>query len=49
MEVTERLSKKAGHATYKAGQVETIHALDWLKATVGEDGIKERKKVSSPG
>ena len=42
VEVTERLSKKAGHATYRAGQVETIHALDWLKATVGEDGIKER-------
>ena len=29
--VTERLSEKAGHSTYKPGSVETIHALDWLK------------------
>src|SRR5690606_28630901 len=49
VEVAERLSKKAGHATYRAGQVETIHALDWLKATVGEDGIKERTKGKLAG
>ena len=48
-EVTERLSNKAGHETYKAGQVETIHALDWIKRTVGEDGIKSRVKNSLNG
>ncbi|HRD74572.1 MAG TPA: CoB--CoM heterodisulfide reductase iron-sulfur subunit B family protein [Hyphomicrobiaceae bacterium] len=43
-DVTERLSSKAGHPTYKAGEAETIHALDWLKATIGEEGIKARTK-----
>ena len=48
-EVTERLSTKAGHETYKAGQVETIHALDWIKGAIGEDGIKSRVKNSLSG
>ena len=48
-EVTERLSSKAGHETYKAGQVETIHALDWIKEAIGEDGIKSRVKNSLSG
>jgi len=43
-EVNERLSKKAGHKTYQAGKVETIHALDWIKNSVGEEGIKARVK-----
>ena len=43
-EVVERLSSKSGHATYQAGQAETIHALDWLKATIGEEGLKARTK-----
>jgi heterodisulfide reductase subunit B len=47
--VNERLSQKAGHATYQAGNVETIHALDWLKKTVGEDGIRARVKNSLRG
>jgi heterodisulfide reductase subunit B len=47
--VVERLSAKAGHATYKAGQVETIHALDWIKAAIGEDGIRARLKNSLKG
>lgn len=47
--VTERLSQKAGHATYKAGDIETIHALDWIKDTIGEDGIRERIKNSLSG
>jgi heterodisulfide reductase subunit B len=46
VEVVDRLSKKAGHETYKAGQVETIHALDWVKETIGEEGLKERVKNS---
>jgi len=48
-EVVERLSKKAGHETYQAGQVETIHALDWVKETIGEEGLKERVKNSLSG
>jgi heterodisulfide reductase subunit B len=49
VEVVDRLSKKAGHATYKAGQVETIHALDWIKKGIGEGGLKERLRGSLKG
>jgi len=45
-EVTERLSKKAGHATYKAGDVETIHALDWIKEAIGTEELGNRVKNS---
>jgi len=48
-EVVDRLSKKAGHDTYKAGQVETIHALDWIKESIGEEGLRERVKNSLKG
>jgi len=48
-DVVDRLSKKAGHDTYQAGQVETIHALDWVKETIGEEGLKERVKNSLKG
>ncbi len=48
-EVVDRLSKKAGHETYQAGQVETIHALDWVKESIGEDGLKERVRNSLKG
>jgi heterodisulfide reductase subunit B len=48
-EVAERLSQKAGHATYQVGQVETIHALDWIKEAIGEDGLRERVKNSLKG
>ena len=48
-EVVERISKKAGHETYQAGQVETIHALDWIKEGVGEDELKRRVKNSLKG
>lgn len=47
--VVERLSKDAGHASYAAGQVETIHALDWIRQTIGEDGLAERVKNSLNG
>ena len=46
VEVVDRLSTKAGHETYEAGQVETIHALDWIKDTLGEEGIRARVKNS---
>ncbi len=47
--VAERLSSKAGHQAYEAGQIETIHALDWIKETIGEDGIRARVKNSLAG
>jgi heterodisulfide reductase subunit B len=46
VEVVNRLSTKAGHETYEAGQVETIHALDWIKDSLGEEGIRARVKNS---
>ena len=49
MEVVERLSEKAGHTTYEAGQVETIHALDWNKDAIGDEGLKARVKNSLEG
>ncbi len=48
-ETVGRISEKAGHETYKAGQVETIHALDWIKDGVGEDELKRRVKNSLKG
>ncbi len=48
-EVVDRISKKAGHATYEAGSLETIHALDWIKDGIGEEGLKERVKNSLSG
>jgi heterodisulfide reductase subunit B len=47
--VVDRISKKAGHATYEAGQVETIHALDWIKHGLGEEGLRKRVKSSLKG
>ena len=49
VETVDRLSKKAGHETYEAGTVETIHALDWIKQTIGEDGIRARITNSLKG
>ena len=48
-EVVTRLSDKAGHKTYEAGQIETIHALDWIKGAIGEEGIRARVKNSLKG
>ena len=48
-QVADRLSHKAGHATYRAGQVETIHALDWIKHGLGEDELKQRLRNSLKG
>ena len=48
-EVNARLANKAGHGVYEAGKVETIHALDWIKHTIGEDGLRERVKNSLSG
>lgn len=43
-EVVATLSGKAGHVTYEAGQAETIHALDWIKDTIGEEGLRQRTR-----
>jgi heterodisulfide reductase subunit B2 len=48
-EVVDRLSSKAAHATYQAGQLETIHALDWIKQGIGEDELKRRVRNSLKG
>ena len=48
-EVVDRLSTKAGHETYEAGQVETIHALDWIKDGIGEEGLRTKVKNSLQG
>jgi heterodisulfide reductase subunit B len=48
-EVVDQISRKAGHATYRAGEVETIHALDWIKDGIGEDELKRRVKNSLRG
>lgn len=49
VEVNERISRKAGHATYQPGQVETIHALDWIKNAIGEEELARRVKHSLKG
>lgn len=49
IDVVERISSKAGHKTYEAGQIETIHALDWIKEGVGEEGLAARVKNSLKG
>jgi heterodisulfide reductase subunit B len=49
IEVVEKISSKAGHKTYEAGQIETIHALDWIKEGVGEEGLAARVKNSLKG
>jgi len=49
VEVVERISDKAGHAAYKAGDIETIHALDWIKDAIGEEGLRRRVTNSLKG
>jgi heterodisulfide reductase subunit B len=48
-EVVERLSRKAGHETYRAGTLETIHALDWIRDGIGEEELRRRVKNSLKG
>lgn len=48
-EVVAKLSSKAGHQSYEAGQLETIHALDWIKRGIGEDALKDRIRNSLRG
>jgi len=48
-DVVAKLSGKAGHQTYEPGKIETIHALDWIKRAVGEEGLKQRVAKSLSG
>ena len=48
-EVVEKISAKADHPTYEAGQVETIHALDWIKFGYGEEELKAKIKGGLKG
>jgi heterodisulfide reductase subunit B len=48
-DTVQRISAKAGHKAYEPGQVETIHALDWIKRAVGEEGLKARTKGKLAG
>ena len=49
VDVVGQLSKDAGHANYEAGQVETIHALDWIREAIGEEGLAAQVKNSLSG
>ncbi len=49
IEVNDRLATKAGHTKYQSGDVETIHALDWIKHSIGEEGLKQHVKNSLKG
>ena len=48
-DIVDQLSRKAGHKTYEAGQVETIHALDWIKQAIGEEELSKRVKNALSG
>ncbi len=48
-EVVAKLSAKAGHPAYRPGQVESIHALEWIKGAIGEEGLRERVKGGLKG
>ena len=48
-ETVEKISRRAGHPAYRAGQLETIHVLDWLKHGVGEDELRRRVRKSLEG
>ncbi len=48
-DVVEKIAAKAGDAPYRPGDVETIHALDWIKHGIGEEGLKARVRNSLKG
>ena len=43
------MTAKTGQPEYKSGDVETIHALDWIKHAIGEEGIANQVKNSLSG
>ncbi|MBL4617005.1 MAG: CoB--CoM heterodisulfide reductase iron-sulfur subunit B family protein, partial [Robiginitomaculum sp.] len=48
-DVVEKISKKADHPAYEAGEVETIHALDWIKFGYGEEELRAKIKGGLKG
>ena len=48
-DVVDKISAKAGHESYKAGDVETIHALDWIKMGYGEEELRKKIKGGLKG
>ena len=47
--MVERLARKAGDPSYRAGQVETIHALEWIKGAIGEQELRRRVRGGLKG
>ena len=48
-EVVARLARKAGDPAYQPGEVETVHALEWLKAAIGEEELRRRVRGGLKG
>jgi heterodisulfide reductase subunit B len=48
-QTVEKISAKAGHEAYKEGDIETIHALDWIKHGFGEEELKTKIKGGLKG
>jgi heterodisulfide reductase subunit B len=44
-----RMAQKSGDAPYRPGQVETVHALEWIKSAIGEEGLKKRVRGGLKG
>ncbi len=49
VQVVEKLARKSGHEPYRSGSIESIHALDWIKEAIGEEGIRKRVTKSLAG
>ncbi len=45
----KKMSEKTGQTEYQPGDVETIHALDWIKHSIGEENIARKVKRSLSG
>ena len=48
-ETLKKMAEKTGQPEYKSGDVETIHALDWIKHAIGEKNITGKVKKSLAG
>lgn len=48
-EAVARLARKAGDPAYQPGEVETVHALEWLKAAIGEEELRRRVRGGLKG
>lgn len=48
-ETVAKLAAKSGDQPYEAGNVETIHALEWIRDAIGTDELRKRVKNSLNG